>query len=124
MSRASIIETIERIRREDSDFITPDTIVAHTSCTLQEAHEAIVEVFGVEWMARQVASVIESTDGRVIRAYVVVTVPREDHTGPTGYVAHVNVSGESVGFGEGDTRYEAACAALSEVPMGDEGEGG
>jgi hypothetical protein len=45
--------TIARIRREDSDFITPDTIQAYTGCTIEEARQGIVRAFGQDWLDRQ-----------------------------------------------------------------------
>lgn len=48
-----VLATIRRIRREDSDFITPDTIRAYTGCTTAEARDGIVAVFGQAWLDRQ-----------------------------------------------------------------------
>lgn len=53
---ARVVKTIERIRRDDSDFITPDTLRAYTPCTTEQAREGIVAVFGQNWLDRQDAS--------------------------------------------------------------------
>lgn len=56
-----VVATIARIRRDDSDFITPDTLRVYTGCTTDEARAGIVEVFGQEWLDRQDASVREAS---------------------------------------------------------------
>lgn len=54
--RKRIVDTIERIRRDDSDFITPETIRTYTGCTEEQARAGIVTVFGQDWLDRQDAA--------------------------------------------------------------------
>lgn len=54
-----VLATIARIRRDDSDFLTPDTLRAYTGCTTEEADTALVEVFGQGWLDRQRAAGIK-----------------------------------------------------------------
>jgi hypothetical protein len=55
---AAAVATIERLRRDDSDFITVETVVAYTLCHPSEARAAIVRVFGQDWLDRQDAAAI------------------------------------------------------------------
>jgi hypothetical protein len=47
-----VINTIERLRRDDSDFITVETLQAYTFCSEAEARAAIVAVMGQAWLDR------------------------------------------------------------------------
>ena len=51
-----VVATIERLRRDDSDFITVESLRAYTGCSVEEARAGIVAVFGQDWLDRQDAS--------------------------------------------------------------------
>lgn len=48
-----VVECIERIRRDDCDFIDPETLRVYTGCTVDEYRAAVVVVMGQDWLTHQ-----------------------------------------------------------------------
>ena len=51
-----LVELIGRMREEDREFITPETVAEFGGVCTHFAREALVEVFGEAWLARQDAA--------------------------------------------------------------------